>query len=153
MKNKIIVATVGIKSKREIKHFEIRIPENTNVITGIDMSVRLQDAITIPPSLFYDDNFISQIIMGDMRLQGAKDTTWFYAGYVKDSLQVVGEDFYILNTDMNLPFMVQGKTHMETLNVIPLSTAIKGFYKDSIGELLNQDLAYTLIISIHVETN
>lgn len=154
MKTQIVTEVVSINSINEIKHFEIRIPENTNQLTGIECSVRIEDAVVVNPSLQYDTNFTTQFKIADIRLQGAKQQTWFYADSIKDSLKPIDNlDFFTENMDMNLPFEYQAKHEKEVLTILPTSTRIKGFIKDVIGATLNQAIQYSITICLHVELN
>ena len=154
MKTQIVTEVINIKSIGEIKHFEIRIPENTNQLTGIECSVRIADAIVVNPSLQYDADYITQFKIAEIRLQGAKQQTWFYADSIKDSLKSINNlDFFSENMDMNIPFEFQGKHEKEVLTIFPTSTRIKGFIKDVIGETLNQATEYAITICLHLELN
>lgn len=154
MKTQIVTEVISISSIGEIKHFEIRIPENTNQLTGIESSVRIVDAVVVNPSLQYDVDFTTQFKIADIRLQGAKQQAWFYADSIKDSLKPIDNlDYFIESMDMNLPFEYHAKREKEVLTIYPTSTCIKGFIKDVIGTTLNQTIQYSITICLHVELN
>lgn len=154
MKTQIVTEVISIDSIGEIKHFEIRIPENTNQLTGIESSVRIADAVVVNPSLQYDVDFTTQFKIADIRLQGAKQQAWFYADSIKDSLKPIDNlDYFIESMDMNIPFEYQAKREKEVLAIYPTSTRIKGFIKDVIGATLNQAIQYSITICLHVELN
>ena len=154
MKTQIVTETVSLTSIHEIKHFEIRIPDNTNKIIGIEFGVRFHEAVDLGNTTLYDEEFIEQFRIADVRLQGATGQTWFYAESIKESLKPdIDLDFYTENSEMNIPFEFHGKRDKEVLNIYPRTTRIKGFIKDCICGVLEQAIHYSVTICLHVEIN
>lgn len=152
MKSQIVTEVITLSGIHEIKHFEIRIPENTSRIVGIEFGVRFSNSVLIDGSIDFDESFIEQFDIADLRLQGASSQTWFYAERIKDSIkQMDGIDFYTENTEMNIPFEYHGKREIEILNIIPTTTRIKGFIKDVIGGTLQTPTSYSITICLHLE--
>jgi hypothetical protein len=152
MKTQKIVEVITIKGIQEIKHFDIQIPENTYQLVGIEYGIRFNEAIVLQDTIQYDRNFLAQMQVADIRLEGAINHTWFYAQSLKDSLQPIDmHDFYTENSLMNIPFEFLGKRNKETLVITPTSTRIKGFVKDVIGSTLQQSIPYSITICLHIE--
>lgn len=152
MKTQIVTETVRLTSAHEIKHFEIRIPDNTYKLVGIEYGVKFHQAVDLSNTNLYDEEFMEQFRIADIRLQGATGQTWFYANTIKESLKPVMEiDFYTENTEMNIPFEYHGKREKEVLDAYPRTTRIKGFIKDCICSILQQAILYSITICLHVE--
>ena len=154
MKTQIVIEQVSITGQGQTKHFEIRIPDNVIQINGIEWSVRMEQAIILQDPTLYSDEILEQFKVADIRLQGAKEHTWFYAGIIKDSIRLQFDtDFLTENLRMNMPYDYHGKRDKEILSIQPNTTRIKGFVKDSIAKYFNQNLKYTVTICLHVELN
>lgn len=154
MTTQIVTEIVSVNSIHEIKHFEIRIPDNTNKIIGIEFGVKFHQAVDLSNPTLFDEEFIEQLRIADIRLQGAINQDWFYAGTIKDSLkQYDALDFYTENSEMNLPFEFHAKREKEILTIYPNTTRIKGFVKDCIGAILEQAINYSITICLHLEIN
>jgi len=152
MKTQKIVEVITIKGIQEIKHFDIQIPENTYQLVGIEYGIRFHEAIVLQDTIQHDRNFLAQMQVADIRLEGAKTHTWFYVNSLEDSLQPIDmNDFYTENSNMNIPFEFHGKRNKETLTITPTSTRIKGFVKDVIGATLQQSIPYSITICLHIE--
>lgn len=152
MKTQIVTETVHLTGIHEIKHFEIRIPDNTDKISGIEFGVRFHQMPDLSNRTLYDEEFMEQFRIADIRLQGAAGQTWFYANSIKDSLKPDTDlDFYTENSEMNIPFEFLAKRDKEALNICPSTTRIKGFIKDCICGVLQQSLHYSITICLHCE--
>jgi hypothetical protein len=151
MKTHIITETIQIQKQSEIKHFDIRIPEQTEAIIGIQYGIRFQDEIARVDVIPYDEVINDHFIIADLRLQGAKTATWFYASELRDNLLSIKScSFYEPAQNNNIPFIFHQKHEMEKLNIQPSSTIINGYIKDVIGKTFNEHISYSITISLHV---
>lgn len=150
MKKRIVVQTIPIHFPSQISHFEIRIPENTMSITGVQTSVRFTNQPIVDDTVNYI--FRAKYLLGEVRLQGANHVEWFYSGSIHETALPEERDFDKLILDFEMPYKAQGRTEIEILNNQPDTTCIKGFYKDIIAQTLNQNLNYTVSVILHLQT-
>lgn len=154
MKTQIVTAVVDILQAGEYKHFEVRIPDNVKTIDGVETSVRFHsDYIsTLNDTNTTNDNLT--MIIGDMRLSGGKSNNWFYAETISDYVALMPKDvFYYQQLNCSLPYTHHKRRDGNLCSVTPIGTRIKGYFKDSIGTNLQQDIHYSLTICIHLSTH
>ena len=151
MKHRILVQTIPIQFKSEIRHFEIRVPDNTDRIIGVETSVRFANRLILPDETH--PLFNAKFLLGEIRLQGATKNQWFYVGSVHDTDLVEHADFFMLSNNLELPFTYNSKRVKEECNAQATSTCIKGYYKDVIGQTLNQNPNYEVSLMLHIQTN
>lgn len=151
MKQCIVVQTIPIHFASQIRHFEIRIPDNTVRIIGLETSVRFNNPPIVPEEMQH--LFHAKYILGEVRLQGTDEPQWFYSGSIYETALPEERDFDKAIQDFEMPYKTHGKSVREILDNQPATTCIKGFYKDIIGQTLNQHLNYTVSLMLHVQTH
>jgi hypothetical protein len=154
MKIQIVSTSIDMQRAGALHHFEMRIPQNTSKIIGVECGVKLKSNIGLIPR--YDRTLtIPQIEeIGELRLHCANEYQWFYACMLSDLIHVNEKRTHFTDTmAMKKPFMYHGKHEADNCNVIPNTTRIKGFFKDVLGANKNINFHYSITISIHLETN
>jgi hypothetical protein len=152
MKEKVVTAVVDIQLKGEYKHFEIRIPDDVKTIDGVETSCRFHTNMLG----FVKEEITAQKIFEicDVRLQGGKTNNWFYNESVSDYVgNAQHETFFYQQQNCIVPFTFHKKRESNMCTVIPQGTRIKGYIKDTIGMNLQEDIHYSITISIHLSTH
>jgi hypothetical protein len=157
MKEGVIITKINIKRQGERKHFQIKLPNDTKFIIGIEYGGRLiskSDAMVIKPiPVETRTPFKRNQLVGELKLQSSEESNWFYSTdvFVADANLSYG-DF------SNAGFKVNDYTHgnkrtEEIVKVDAESTIIQGWYLDALGKSQKVDINYevTIYVWINVE--
>ncbi len=151
MKKQIILQQIPVKLAGGYTHFEISIPNSVNLISAVTTGVNFK-TLNVPVGFANNYFLLQKFPVGHIRLQGGRPTNWFYDGIVRENLYpVLTETFYTKNNAMTLPFSFHGRHKSELANSIPAQTRITGFYKDNIGKLFNQNIEYTVTLTLTIQ--
>lgn len=181
MKEGVIITKISIKRQGERKHFQIKLPNDTKFIIGIEYGGRLisrseainfaaapkaAPTIELPPTETGNGTtntgtvdeqsktfFKRNQLIGELKLQSSEESNWFY------STDVFGADANLKYGDFsNAGFNVNDYTHgnkrsEEIVKVDAESTIIQGWYLDALGKTLKVDINYevTIYVWINVE--
>jgi hypothetical protein len=181
MKEGVIITKISIKRQGERKHFQIKLPNDTKFIIGVEYGGRLigksdkmkleaaamptsavEAAIVEIPYPILDaipieerskTFFKRNQLIGELKLQSSEESNWFY------STDVFGADANLKYGDFsNAGFNVNDYTHgnkrtEEIVKVDAESTIIQGWYLDAIGKSQKVDINYevTIYVWINVE--
>ena len=181
MKEGVIITKINIKRQGERRHFQIKLPNDTKFIIGVEYGGRLiskSDSIkfaavliaappiespvletdhTMPDAETVEERprglFKRNQLVGELKLQSSEESNWFYSTdvFVADANLSYG-DF------SNAGFKVNDYTHgnkrtEEIVKVDAESTIIQGWYWDTLGKSQKVDINYevTIYVWINVE--
>ncbi|MDI1355335.1 MAG: hypothetical protein PSX36_10475 [bacterium] len=181
MKEGVIITKINIKRQGERKHFQIKLPNDTKFIIGVEYGGRLISKsdvvkfaaaeIAAPPikspvletwhtaidTVVVGERskglFKRNQLVGELKLQSSEESNWFYSTdvFVADANLSYG-DF------SNAGFKVNDFTHgnkrtEEFVKVDAESTIIQGWYLDALGKSQKVDINYevTIYVWINVE--
>ena len=181
MNEGVIITKITIKRQGERKHFQIKLPNDTKFIIGIEYGGRLiskSDTIKfaaaprVAPTIASPalatalttlnagtvaerprGLFKRNQLIGELKLQSSEESNWFY------STDVFLADANLSYGDFsNAGFRVNDYTHgnkrtEEIVKVDAESTIIQGWYLDALGKSQKADINYevTIYVWINVE--
>jgi len=181
MKEGVIITKISIKRQGERKHFQIKLPNDTKFIIGVEYGGRLiskSDAIkfavapiaapTIEPTALGKEYppldagtveerprglFKRNQLVGELKLQSSEESNWFYSTdvFVADANLSYGD---FSNAGFNVNDYTHGnKRTEEIVKVDAESTIIQGWYLDALGKTQKVDINYevTIYVWINVE--
>ena len=181
MKEGVIITKINIKRQGERKHFQIKLPNDTKFIIGIEYGGRLVSktdakAVEALPHAIAKSEvatvetpyvkaeyvevkekgrtfFKRNQLVGELKLQSSEESNWFYAAdvFLNDSNIGLG-DFSQSGFPVN-DFTHGNKRTEEIVKVDAESTIIQGWYLDAIGKAQKTDINYevTIYVWINVE--
>lgn len=144
IKQRIIATKISITRKGEVKFFQVKIPFDAKIITGIETGMRLQSFEDPGRPIGYANSLI-----GELKLQGSDDSNIFYATNVSD--YSVGER---LDKVRVVDFIEENvwthgyKRELEQVLVDGNTTVLAGIYKDKIGKILNVNVSYDVFLYV-----
>lgn len=160
-RQRTIITTIPISSQGEIKHFQVKIPDNAAFITGIETGVRVKQPLKnfIPPTERKErisppvnpfSNIISEVLVGELKLQSCEEANIFYSAEVKERNEEIqsaeGLRFYKEKS------WTHGlKRQLDKITVDGETTILSGIYKDRISEMLKRDIPYEVNIYVWYE--
>lgn len=181
MKEGVIITKINIKRQGERKHFQIKLPNDTKYIIGIEYGGRLvskgdSKAVEAIPKAAVQSEVVTteatypmaeyvevkergktffkrNQLVGELKLQSSEESNWFYAGdvFLNDSNIGLG-DFSQFGFPVN-DFTHGNKRTEDIVKVDAESTIIQGWYLDAIGKVQKTDINYevTIYVWINVE--
>lgn len=175
MKEGVIITKINIKRQGERKHFQIKLPNDTKNIIGIEYGGRLikksdvKVAEAAPHAAASEATYVKiealeikergrtffkrNQLVGELKLQSSEESNWFYAAdvFLNDSNIGLG-DFSQSGFPVN-DFTHGNKRTEEIVKVDAESTIIQGWYLDAIGKAQKTDINYevTIYVWINVE--
>lgn len=175
MKEGVIITKINIKRQGERKHFQIKLPNDTKYIIGIEYGGRLikkSDVKVVEAAPHAAANEATYVkaeaveikeggrtffkrnqLVGELKLQSSEESNWFYAAdvFLNDSNIGLG-DFSQSGFPVN-DFTHGNKRTEEIVKVDAESTIIQGWYLDAIGKTQKTDINYevTIYVWINVE--
>jgi hypothetical protein len=152
-KHPIVTCSIPISKAGAIQHFEMRLPSNTILIEGVEYSIRFGQQVIHTLKIATEGRLPKYNSIADIRLNGGKDSHWYYATTCKDWLvELKPSNFYFQNSQAAMPYMFGKKSEGDTLNIIPNTSRLKGFVKDILGSTYNTDLDYMITLCLHLQT-
>jgi hypothetical protein len=169
MKEAVIITKISIKRQGERKHFQIKLPNDTKYIIGVEYGGRLidhSDSVIISP--FPDGKerlesgavggertnlFKRSQLIGELKLQSCEEANWFYsADVLANDINLSLADFSQSGFPVN-DFSHGNKRTEEIVKVDVESTIVQGWYLDAFGKSKNADIKYevTVYVWINVE--
>lgn len=159
MKEGVIITKISIKRQGERKHFQIKLPNDTKFIIGVEYGGRLISQlreVDVKPNANGIEQqrtpFRRNQLVGELKLQSSEESNWFY------SADVFGADANLRYGDFsNAGFNVNDYTHgnkrtEEIVKVDAESTIIQGWYLDALGKSQRADINYEVTIYIWINT-
>lgn len=164
MRESVIVSKLSIQLQGERKHFQVRLPNDTQYVVGIEYSLRMIDAI---PELPIDPNgqnqnpddsllpiktiFKSSQLVGELRLQSCEKANWFFTA------DVFANNYNLNLADVSdLGFQIKEYSHGITKNEEVVGIAggsmIQGWFLDSLGKQFNQNLRYEISVYVWIQS-
>ncbi len=159
MKQRIIATKISITRQGEIKFFQVKIPFDAQVITGIETAMRLKTFGGLNTFGTNQNVLRSRVInpgagavnslVGELKLQSCDDSNVFYAVNVTDPT--------VIGNFANIPavnFMAENawthgcKKELEKVLVDGNTTVLSGLYKDKLGEMLMTDVSYDVFVYV-----
>lgn len=151
MKKQIILHQIPVKLAGGYTHFEISIPNSVSLISAVTTGVNFK-TLNVPPAFTNNYFLLQKFPVGHIRLQGGRPTNWFYDGQVRENIYpVLTEPFNVKSNNMTIPFSFHAKHQNELTKCVPAQTRITGFYKDNIGRLFNQNMIYTVTLTLTIQ--
>lgn len=173
MLGSVVITKVSISRQGERKHFQIRLSKDSKHIMGVEYGVRLisnVDSLRIKTITAFlpqptsplgtgiaSDGSLSQIfkrdiLLGEFKLQSCEEANWFYSTnvYANDNNLGFG-DFSSTGFPIN-DFSHGSMRFEDELKVDAKSTIIQAWYKDSLGESLQQNTNYEVSIYLWIKT-
>jgi hypothetical protein len=181
MKEGVIITKINIKRQGERKHFQIKLPNDTKFIIGIEYGGRLiskSDTIKFVAAPKAPQTIESPVVeavqttidagavegrskglfkrnqlVGELKLQSSEESNWFYSTdvFVADANLNYGD---FSNAGFNVNDYTHGnKRTEEIVKVDAESTIIQGWYLDALGKSQKVDINYevTIYVWINVE--
>lgn len=178
MSEKVIINRIKIKRQGERKHFQIKLPNDTTFIIGIEYGGRFMNEfrnlnflaktqeetkVQLPPT---DTNnevtntetikertemlFKCNVLIGELKLQSSEVSNWFYATdlYWSD-VNLKYRDFSNAGFNVN-DFTHGSKKTEDVVEVDAESTFIQGWYLDAIGKSQKLDIDYEVIVYVWI---
>ncbi len=172
-KQRCIVKIINISRQGEVKHFQVRIPENATVITGIETAVRMKGLVSIsnnsfvvpnigpgmgnpPVSDFSPNPFGSDLaipvmrsLVGELKLQSCEEANIFYATDITDpsaqeNLEKVPTPSAIIENVWTHGY----KRELEEVLINGNTTMLAGLYKDKLGAMQGRDATYDVFLYV-----
>jgi len=169
MKEGVIITKISIKRQGERKHFQIKLPNDTKFIIGVEYGGRLidhSDSVIIAPFPKEKERLESGTVggerstlfkrnqlIGELKLQSCEEANWFYSADVfANDVNLSYGDFSQTGLPVN-DFSHGNKRTEEIVKIDVESTIIQGWYLDAIGKTKNADIRYevTVYVWINVE--
>lgn len=179
MKEQVIITKVNIRLQGERKHFQIKLPNNTKYIIGVEYGGRLLSkseagVVEVAPmdtpkaepayeglvkleSVGKESKtrtlFRRNQLIGELKLQSCEEANWFYSTdvYANDTNLSYG-DFSSVGFLAN-DFTHGNKRTEEIVKIDVESTVVQGWYLDAFGKSQKTDIRYevTVYVWINVE--
>jgi len=142
IKQRIIVAKISITRKGEVKFFQVKIPFDAKIITGVETGMRLKNFEAPGRPAGYANSLI-----GELKLQGSDDSNVFYAANVSDySISERLDKVPVIDFIDENVWTHGYKRELEQILVDGNTTVLAGIYKDKIGEMLNVNVSYDVFL-------
>lgn len=162
-KRRCTVQIISITRKGELKHFQVRIPENAEAITGIETAVRMKGIVVFPSSMLSfavisppppDVDFgvivpAQTPLAGELKLQSCEEANVFYATNVIDPS--VQENLSNIPTPSAIVENVWThgyKRELEEVLVDGNTTVLAGMYRDKMGIIQNRNVSYDVFLYV-----
>ncbi len=181
MKEGVIITKINIKRQGERKHFQIKLPNDTKYIIGIEYGGRLvgktdtkavealpqaaaKSEVVTTETAYVKAEYVEvkesaktffkrNQLVGELKLQSSEESNWFYAAdvFLNDSNIGLG-DFSQSGFPVN-DYTHGNKRTEEIVKVDAESTIVQGWYLDAIGKTQKTDINYevTIYVWINVE--
>lgn len=172
-KQRCIVKIINISRKGEVRHFQVKVPENAKVITGIETAVRMKGLISIsnnsfvvpnigygmenpPVSDFSPNPFGSDLaipvmrsLVGELKLQSCEEANVFYATDITDPSAPENLDRIPTPSAFIENVWTHGyKRELEEVLVDGNTTVLAGLYRDKLGAMQNRDASYDVFLYV-----
>lgn len=156
LREEVISQELLITTKGTIRHFQLRVPANAEKIIGMECGVRIDTTIPTlqqPAGFSQSLQYFPPRVMGEIRLQNVGQGNLFYA------VDVIEQDAHLGFADFSSQpgFAPKCWTHCNKREAVEVelnrqTAIIMGMYKDILGEQLNQNLSYWIIIHMWFAT-
>ena len=169
-KQRCVVKIISISRKGEVNHFQVRIPENAKIITGIETAVRMKGIFAITPDYFSVPNIgpgignppisdfpfdsdltipVMKAFVGELKLQSCEEANVFYATDITDpSVQENLERVPTPSAIIEKVWTHGYKRELKEVLVNGNTTVLSGLYKDQLGAMQGRDAAYDVFIYV-----
>jgi len=161
----VVVTSLSITKAGQIKHFQVKLPNNTKQIIGVELGGRWRGqigaigTISFPTTSPFPDTtagealfFKRNALIGEVRLQSCEKANIFFAGELKLDNNM-GFGVFAQSTQWKpKPFTQQMQWLEETVVVDGKSTIIQGVYKDCYGTLTGLLTKCTVNVYVWTET-
>lgn len=156
MKQQVLTKQITIRFDGEIQTFQIKLPEYTVSVIGIETGFRMVDSPDPAPVPGYDFRtmmfFNRNTVTGELKLQSCETANIFYSSYLKTENNAGFGDFSRHSDSRPLEYLHQLNREEIPVCVKGKSTVIRGFYKDRLGESLNRKFNYVVSVHLWIET-
>lgn len=168
-KQRCIIKIIPISRKGEVRHFQVRIPENAKVITGIETAVRMRGIVALPINSFaaadIEPELVSDLspnppsagfaipvmrsLVGELKLQSCEGANVFYATDITDpSVQENLATIPVPSAIIENVWTHGYKRELEEVLVDGNTTVLAGLYKDKLGTMQNHDTSYDVFLYV-----
>lgn len=156
MRQEVISKQIEVSWPGEIQTFQIRLPEHTLEVIGVEVSYRLIDAVDPDVPVPFNPLQIMGISrnesVGEIKLQSCEKANIFFADHLKRDRNMGHGDF-----SANYNFRPKEYVHQLSREELPVcvkgkSTVIKGVYKDHFAEALAMKFKYSVSIHLWIKT-
>lgn len=172
-KQRCIAEIINITRKGEVKHFQVRIPENAVCLTGIETAVRFNGAVAIAKNstdifntefsltgqqenqmpgqeLLLNDGLPNvRSLAGELKLQSCEEANVFYAANVTDpSIRENLENIPTPSAIIENVWTHGYKREVEEILVDGNTTVLAGLYRDKMGAMQNRDMSYDVFLYV-----
>lgn len=150
-KQRCIVKIIPISRQGEVRHFQVRIPENTEIITGVETAVRMKEIIALPRQSFALPTIAPgvQPPVGELKLQSCEEANVFYATNITDPSLIENLDKIPTPDAIIENVWTHGyKRELEEVLIHGNTTMLAGIYKDKLGAMQGRDAAYDVFLYV-----
>lgn len=149
-----VVTTVHIIKAGQWNLSQIKLPKNITRIVGVETDVFCKSIVNKENYLLDDLHREMFSVTGKLSLQTFDTVNIFFTDWVK--APVFYEDIKNQTAFKVYPFRkhIRGKTQAKRVDVDATeSTTINAYYYDTLGKIIQKDIAYDVKISIWIETS
>ncbi|HBF89368.1 MAG TPA: hypothetical protein DDX39_12070 [Bacteroidales bacterium] len=154
MKETAIITILNISRAYEIRHFQVRIPRDTQSICAIELTVRangksLGKVAPVENILNYQRN----PLFGDLMLFSCEEGNCFYTGELHESdNNSLMFDFSKFEKDEFAEWTHGAKQEAEEVTVDGDTTVVMGVYRDKTGKAITEIRGYEIKVIIWIKT-
>ena len=153
----LIIQTVSISRSGELKHFEIPLSKNVEMITGLWYKVRLLDTVTpingIVVSLLARSTYVPEVIVGTLSLcSNQSEGVFFYGNLI---LANTNQGFLDFTSGV---FAAKDHSHADFAKQLEVridgdTSTVHGFIQDNWGVISGRNVRYEVDIYIYQKLN
>lgn len=177
MREQVIITPIVITKAGQIKHFQVKLPNNAKQIIGIEIGGRwltrtkadivealpaaeapmleittvLSEAIRFESEIRIGTFFKRNTLVGELKLQSCEEANIFYAGQLQIDNNMSLGDFSMNRFWRAKPFTHQAQAIEDVVNVDSKTTIIQGVYKDHLG--LEAEKYVNYLVNVYVWYN
>ena len=162
MKEIAIITILNISRAYEIRHFQVRIPRDTQSICAVELTVRANgktresiiekiDEKEAPVKNSF--NYQQNPLFGDLMLFSCEEGNCFYTGELHESdNNSLMFDFSKFEKDDFAEWTHGAKQEAEEVTVDGDTTVVMGVYRDKIGKAITEIRGYEIKVIIWIKT-
>ena len=154
IREQVIVTTLSIKKAGQVKHFQVKLPQNTKRVIGVEMGVRWVTE-RIVPILTAEPKIQLAIkqnqVIGEVKLQSCDEANVFYAGQIITDENRSYGDFSKKAGWKPSEMTHQNQQLEDTVIVDGKSTILQGMYQDVYAKQLATVPDYKARIYVWIE--
>lgn len=153
----LIIQTVSISRSGELKHFEIPLSKNVEMITGMWYKVRLLDTVTpvsgIVVSLLARSTYVPEVIIGTLSFSSNQSEGVFFYGNLL--LANTNQGFLDFTSGV---FVAKDHSHADFAKQLEVridgnTSTIHGFIQDNWGVISARNVRYEIDIYLYQKLN